>query len=239
MLQPSGMEVLQQLECDQRVIQETQQIDSLYCQTTSSKVLIDLHYKDVKKGLFGCGTQRAAFLKILLDVCQKDGVEIIWGCDIQSIALEKTNVSSPLPKALTAPTIWFSFVMGLTPHYAHSSPSNNLSKPTHGELYGLLANAALNFHRTNSGKLLKKPMSSTAFSPQEPVKTSSVSFTPSLYQKQIISIRLISNNGKTPSSGLLQKQNHFWNKSTPPSNFKSLDTAMSFSPAGTMTTSPS
>ena len=91
MLQPSGMEVLQQLGCDEQVIQETQQIDSLYCQTTSGKVLIDLHYKDVKEGLFGCGTQRAAFLKILLDVCQKDGVEIIWGCDIQSIALEKNK----------------------------------------------------------------------------------------------------------------------------------------------------
>ena len=91
MLQPSGMEVLKQLGCYERVIEETQQIDSLYCKTAKGKTHLDLHYRDLKEGLFGAGTQRAAFLKILLETCERDGVKIKWDCDITSIALKKNK----------------------------------------------------------------------------------------------------------------------------------------------------
>jgi len=91
MLQPSGMEVIKQLGCYDRVIQETQQIDSLYCETSSGKTLLDLYYKDVNDEMFGAGTQRATFLSILLDVCRQEGVEIQWANDITSIALEKNK----------------------------------------------------------------------------------------------------------------------------------------------------
>jgi len=85
MLQPSGMEVVRKLGCEERVLADTQRIDSLFCKTSKDKVLLDLHYEDVKPGLFGSGTQRSAFLDILLEVCIEDGVDIQWGCDICSI----------------------------------------------------------------------------------------------------------------------------------------------------------
>lgn len=84
-LQPSGMDVVKKLGCYDRVMKETQRIDSLFCKTTKNKVLLDLFYKDVQEDLFGCGTQRAAFLEILLKQCKLDGVSIKWGHEITSI----------------------------------------------------------------------------------------------------------------------------------------------------------
>ena len=85
MLQPSGMEVVKKLGCEERVLAETQRIDSLFCKTSKNRVLLDLKYKDVKSGLFGSGTQRSAFLDILLEVCTQERIDIRWGVDITSI----------------------------------------------------------------------------------------------------------------------------------------------------------
>lgn len=89
MLQPSGMKVIRKLGCEEKVLAATERIDSLYCKNTAGKVLLDLHYSEVKEGLFGSGTQRAAFLDILTEVCEDAGVTIEWGCDITSISKEK------------------------------------------------------------------------------------------------------------------------------------------------------
>ena len=79
MLQPSGMEVVKKLGCEERVLAETQRIDSLFCKTSKNRVLLDLKYQDVKSGLFGSGTQRSAFLDILLEVCTQERIDIRWG----------------------------------------------------------------------------------------------------------------------------------------------------------------
>ena len=89
MLQPSGMEVLKKLGCEEKVLSSTERIDSLYCKNTSGHVLLDLYYEDVKDGLYGCGTQRSALLDILIEVCIKSGVSIQMGCDVTSISKKK------------------------------------------------------------------------------------------------------------------------------------------------------
>jgi 2-polyprenyl-6-methoxyphenol hydroxylase-like FAD-dependent oxidoreductase len=89
MLQPSGMEVIKQLGCSEQVLKETQQIDSLFCKTSKGRVLINLAYEDLKLGMFGCGTQRAAFLDVLLGQSEKDGVKMKWGHEVTSIHQHK------------------------------------------------------------------------------------------------------------------------------------------------------
>ena len=71
MLQPSGMEVLHQLECLEDVLNNTSTIHSLFCKNTQEKTLLDLNYKAVAPHLFGAGTLRSSFLNILLNTTEK------------------------------------------------------------------------------------------------------------------------------------------------------------------------
>ena len=87
MLQPSGMEVLQELGCLDKVLQVTQRLDTLYCKTAKGKTLLDLSYEEVQPGLFGAGTQRAAFLEVLMQQCAEETVDVRWGSPIDSVQL--------------------------------------------------------------------------------------------------------------------------------------------------------
>ena len=79
------MEILREMGCLEQVLAKTDRIDSLFCQTASGKVLLNLKYKDLGAELFGAGTQRAAFLEILLDQCRNSQVKIEWDCDVTSL----------------------------------------------------------------------------------------------------------------------------------------------------------
>ena len=88
MLQPSGMEVLDELGCLENTLAVTDRIDELFCKTAKDQVLLHLQYKEVGEQLFGAGTQRAAFLEVLLAQCAKDEVKVHWDSPVDDISLE-------------------------------------------------------------------------------------------------------------------------------------------------------
>lgn len=79
LLQPTGMRVLKELGVLKEVVEKTAQVDQLFCRNREGRVLLDLKYGDLEKGLFGAGTHRASLLSVLLRECVQEGVEVRWG----------------------------------------------------------------------------------------------------------------------------------------------------------------
>jgi len=82
LLQPTGMAVLEELGILKDLLPKTARINHLFCQNTSGTTLLDLHYDELKEGLFGAGTYRPVLLDLLLDCAEKEGAEIRWDHEI-------------------------------------------------------------------------------------------------------------------------------------------------------------
>ena len=89
LLQPTGLAVLRDLGLEDEVLAVTQQINGLYCEADGGKVLLDLNYAELEKGLFGLGTHRSSLLSLLLKAFRSAGAEIRWGAEMREMSSEK------------------------------------------------------------------------------------------------------------------------------------------------------
>ena len=85
LLQPTGMAVLEQMELLDKLKPATASISKLFCKTASGRVLLDLHYDQLEKGLHGCGTYRPLMLDLLLAAAEEAGVHLLWDCEITEL----------------------------------------------------------------------------------------------------------------------------------------------------------
>lgn len=87
LLQPTGLAVLRELGLEDEVLEVTQKITGLYCETESRSVLLDLKYAELEAGLFGLGTHRSSLLGILLRALREAGGEVRWGAEMEGMSL--------------------------------------------------------------------------------------------------------------------------------------------------------
>ena len=86
LLQPTGMAVLDDMGILEELLPHIAQIDRLFCQAQSGKILLDLSYDELREGLYGAGTYRPILLDLLLNHAQKAGVNMVWDRSISCIA---------------------------------------------------------------------------------------------------------------------------------------------------------
>lgn len=87
MLQPTGLDVLQELGLLDRVLAHGAVVPRLYCRTRRGRRLLDLHYAEVRAGYYGVGMHRATLLDILTTALDDDGIELCLGCSIDDIVV--------------------------------------------------------------------------------------------------------------------------------------------------------
>ncbi len=82
MLQPSGMNVLEEIGLLPALLKKVDKITSLYCTNSKGKILLDLHYKNLASHLFGAGTHRPALLDVFLSEINKRNIQFLWDHEI-------------------------------------------------------------------------------------------------------------------------------------------------------------
>mgnify|MGYP000194258701 CR=1 FL=1 len=92
LIQPTGMEALSRLGILESLCQHGARIEQLYGETTSGRVLMDLHYPALHPSLFGLGLHRAALLHYLLEEMKTTSTTLHYNKEITR--LQKTSQQS-------------------------------------------------------------------------------------------------------------------------------------------------
>jgi 2-polyprenyl-6-methoxyphenol hydroxylase-like FAD-dependent oxidoreductase len=85
LMQPSGMAVLEELGILEPVLAKAARVERLHVVDPSGRSLLDLHYGELGKNLFGAGLHRPVLLHHLLDCAAASGAEIRWGWEVDSV----------------------------------------------------------------------------------------------------------------------------------------------------------
>jgi 2-polyprenyl-6-methoxyphenol hydroxylase-like FAD-dependent oxidoreductase len=90
MLQPTGMEVLQELGILEPILAHGARVDRLRCETRTGRCLMDLPYAEVRADLFGLGMHRAVVMHYLAEALSAARIPLRLGCDVDDIELAGT-----------------------------------------------------------------------------------------------------------------------------------------------------
>lgn len=88
MLQPTGLQVLQELGLLSEVLRHGAVVPQLYCRTTKGRRLLQLDYAEVDPRSFGLGMHRATFLSLLVSALEEAGIEPELGCAVDAIEVD-------------------------------------------------------------------------------------------------------------------------------------------------------
>lgn len=85
MLQPTGMDVLQELGILGPIVAHGAHVDRLRCETRTGRRILDLPYAEVRADLFGLGMHRAVLLHYLAEELAAAGIPLCMDCDVDAI----------------------------------------------------------------------------------------------------------------------------------------------------------
>lgn len=85
MLQPSGMQVLQELGLEEEILQSGAIVERLHATTTKDKVVLDLRYKELDQKYYGVGLHRGVLFQTLYDSVQNQNITTETGAEICEI----------------------------------------------------------------------------------------------------------------------------------------------------------
>jgi 2-polyprenyl-6-methoxyphenol hydroxylase-like FAD-dependent oxidoreductase len=86
MLQPTGMAVLRRLGLEAQVVPQGDRIDRLQVQTSAGRLIMELEYEQLQRGLFGVGLHRGVLFKALFDAAAREpGVTLALGVDVEDL----------------------------------------------------------------------------------------------------------------------------------------------------------
>jgi len=88
LLQPSGMQVLDELGILSEVISHAAKVDRLHVVNPDGSTMLDLRYEQMGEGTFGAGLHRPVLLHYLIRAMDEACVEIRWGWEVASATLE-------------------------------------------------------------------------------------------------------------------------------------------------------
>jgi 2-polyprenyl-6-methoxyphenol hydroxylase-like FAD-dependent oxidoreductase len=86
MIQPSGIAVLERLQCIDRVIERGARIANLRCETHTGTCLLDLGYDVLEKDLFGIGLHRGVLFETLFGAVLEAKLDLRCGVNVVRIA---------------------------------------------------------------------------------------------------------------------------------------------------------
>ncbi|MGL5020179.1 MAG: FAD-dependent oxidoreductase, partial [Luteolibacter sp.] len=86
LLQPSGMEVLEELGILADVLVHAAKVDRLHVLDSAGDTLLDLNYREVGQGSFGAGLHRPVLLHHLLKAMDAATVDVRWGWEIEEVS---------------------------------------------------------------------------------------------------------------------------------------------------------
>ncbi|MGL5019508.1 MAG: FAD-dependent oxidoreductase [Luteolibacter sp.] len=86
LLQPSGMEVLEELGILADVLAHAAKVDRLHVLDSAGDTLLDLNYREVGQGSFGAGLHRPVLLHHLLKAMDAAAVDVRWGWEIENVS---------------------------------------------------------------------------------------------------------------------------------------------------------
>jgi 2-polyprenyl-6-methoxyphenol hydroxylase-like FAD-dependent oxidoreductase len=86
LLQPSGMEVLDELGILADVLAHAAKVDRLHVLDSAGDTLLDLNYREVGQGSFGAGLHRPVLLHHLLKAMDAAAVDVRWGWEIEEVS---------------------------------------------------------------------------------------------------------------------------------------------------------
>jgi 2-polyprenyl-6-methoxyphenol hydroxylase-like FAD-dependent oxidoreductase len=94
MMQPSGLLVLERLECVAPILEHGAHVDALVSKTTRGRAVLDLQYGELAAGLFGVGLHRGVLFETLHRAVLESPIDL--RCGVDAIALrphaERWNV---------------------------------------------------------------------------------------------------------------------------------------------------
>ncbi len=85
LLQPTGLSVLQKLNCLEDILQLGAPVERLYGHTPGGRTILNLHYHDLQSDLYGVGLHRASLLHVLCQVMEETGIPLQLGTEIVSL----------------------------------------------------------------------------------------------------------------------------------------------------------
>ena len=85
LLQPPGMQVLDTMNCLERILPVSSRISSLHCSTAAGRLIGELNYRDIAPGLFGIGVSRSVLWDALREEAVRRGTEIRGGVSVSSV----------------------------------------------------------------------------------------------------------------------------------------------------------
>jgi 2-polyprenyl-6-methoxyphenol hydroxylase-like FAD-dependent oxidoreductase len=92
LLQPQGLNVLNDLGILTEILQCGSQINTLYGQNNKGKEIMDFHYKDLFNGLFGIGIHRGQLFNSLLQQAQKSFHQAYFGHQVTEVTQDGAEV---------------------------------------------------------------------------------------------------------------------------------------------------
>jgi 2-polyprenyl-6-methoxyphenol hydroxylase-like FAD-dependent oxidoreductase len=85
LLQPSGMDVLQEIGILDDVLKHAARVDCLHVLNANASTLLKLHYEELQPGLFGAGLHRPVLLHYLMREMAACGVDLRWDHEVNAI----------------------------------------------------------------------------------------------------------------------------------------------------------
>jgi 2-polyprenyl-6-methoxyphenol hydroxylase-like FAD-dependent oxidoreductase len=84
LLQPTGMAVLREIGILDGILERAAKVRRLHVVHPSGRTLLDLHYGELRPGLFGAGLHRPVLMEHLIHSLESEGGRIEWGREISS-----------------------------------------------------------------------------------------------------------------------------------------------------------
>jgi len=85
LLQPTGMEVLHELDVLGRILDHGHPVHHLHGESASGRMVLDIPYADIEEGVHGLGMYRPTLLTILVEAMAHYGADLELGCPMMEI----------------------------------------------------------------------------------------------------------------------------------------------------------
>lgn len=91
LLQPTGMQVLDELGVGDRIRTLATPVDRLHGVNHAGRTVLDLRYADLSPGLVGMGVHRGGLFATLLDEMERSGIDVARGVTVARYAVEPSG----------------------------------------------------------------------------------------------------------------------------------------------------